>query len=335
VGTNVKTDASIGIGLCSMVSSTPTNTPTNAALGFGTLCSLTTGGGNVAMGWRALVTMTTGNGNTAVGAQAGTAASGTDNAFVGSQSGCQVAGNQNSFFGICSGSTQVSGDSNVAIGFRTALASTTGSCQLAIGFSDTENWLTGDSTKAIKPGAGIIDCANVCGAANQVLVSTGANAIQWKSVNSALAVPNYGSFSSTATQTVGTINVGQPVTLSTVSATGFSIVGGSQITAASAGTYNIQISLQIISTGGGGGLVEVWFVKNGTAITNSNTRYSVKNSNEEEVAALNLVETLTAGQNIQVYWASDNINMTLATLTSTMGGPSIPSAIVTVVPVGA
>ena len=58
-------------------------------------------------------------------------------------------------------------------------------------------------------------------------------------------------------------------------------------------------------------------------------------ANEEEVAALNIVETFTAGQNIQVYWASDNINMTLASLASTMGGPAIPSVIVTVVPVGA
>jgi hypothetical protein len=279
--------------------------------------------------------MTTGDNNTAVGSQAGTAASGTGNVFIGGQSGCQVAGNQNSFFGTCSGCTQVSGDANVAIGTNVALASTTGSCQLAIGFSATDNWLAGDSTKAIKPGAGIIDCANVCGTANQVLVSTGANAVQWKPVNSALAVPNYGSFNSTATQTVGTINVGQPVTLSTVAATNFSIVSSSQITAAVAGTYNVQISFQIISTGAGGGVVEIWFAKNGTPITNSNTRYSVKNANEEEVAALNLIEPFAAGDNIQVFWASDNINMTLATLASTMGGPAIPSAIVTVTPVGA
>jgi hypothetical protein len=166
-----------------------------------------------------------------------------------------------------------------------------------------------------------------------VLTSQG-NAIQWKSVNSAIAAPNYGSFSSTATQTVTTINTGKAVTLSSVAANNFSIVGGSQITAAVAGTYNIQISLQILSTSGGGD-VEVWFVKNGTAIANSGTRYSIKNANEEEVSALNLVETLTAGQNIQVFWASDNINITLATLASTMGGPAIPSAIVTVVPVGA
>jgi hypothetical protein len=222
----------------------------------------------------------------------------------------------------------------VAIGPGTALTNTSGSCQLAIGFSGTENWLTGDSTQAIKPGAGIIDCTNSCGTANLVLTSQG-NAVEWKPVSSALAVPNYGSFNSTATQTVTTLNTGKAVTLSTVATSNFSLVGGTQITAAVAGTYNVQISLQIISTAAGGGVVEVWFVKNGTAITDSNTRYSVKNANEEEVAALNLVETFAAGDNIQVFWASDNLNMTLAALASTMGGPSAPSAIVTVVPVGA
>jgi hypothetical protein len=123
--------------------------------------------------------MTTGDNNTAVGSQAGTAASGTANVFIGGQSGCQVAGNQNSFFGACSGCTQTSGDANVAIGPNVALASTTGSCQLAIGFSATANWLTGDSTKAIKPGAGIIDCASSTGTAGQYLWTTGANQIVW------------------------------------------------------------------------------------------------------------------------------------------------------------
>ena len=260
---------------------------------------------------------------------------GSENVALGAYALCGGGGGLNNVaVGYCAGSNVTTGSCNLMLGNCVQVASATGNAQLAIGFSTTDNWLTGDSTKAIKPGAGIIDCANVCGTANQVLVSTGANKIQWKSVNSALAVPNYGSFLSTSTQTVGTVSTGQPVTLTSVAATNFSLVSGSQITAAVAGTYNIQISLQIISTSGGGD-VEVWFVKNGTAITNSNTRYSIKNANEEEVAALNLVETFAAGDNVQVYWASDNANITLAALASTMGGPAIPSAIVTIVPVGA
>jgi hypothetical protein len=308
----------------------------NVALGNNTLRLNTVGVGNTAVGHRALQN-STGDSNTGVGQDTLSSASGGGNVAIGLSTGQNVSsGASNTLLGAGSGGNVTTGCYNVIIGSGASPGVNSNSC-LYIGTDSAAgfNWLSGDSTKAIKPGAGIIDSTNSCGTVNQVLVSTGANAVQWKPVNSALAVPNYGSFNSTATQTVGTINVGQPVTLSTVAATNFSIVSSSRITAAVAGTYNVQISFQIISTAAGGGVVEIWFAKNGTPITNSNTRYSVKNANEEEVAALNLIETFAAGDNIQVFWASDNINMTLATLASTMGGPAIPSAIVTVVPVGA
>jgi hypothetical protein len=168
------------------------------------------------------------------------------------------------------------------------------------------------------------------------LVSTGANAVQWKSVNSAIGAPNYGNFISTVPQTPLALSTGQPVTLNnTVAASNFSVANGSEITAAAAGIYNLQFSIQIISTGGGGGDVEIWFAKNGSPIPNSNTHFSVKNVNEAEFAALNFIETLAAGDYLQIIWGTDNLNIQLATPTSTMGGPVVPSAIVTIVPVGA
>jgi len=313
----------------------------NVVVGLNNMLNFTTACQNVAIGNCALGTPRTGNGNVAVGYQAGQGVFGDDNVAIGRNAlvgpiGIPPATGpiRNVAIGVDAGRCVTTGECNVFIGPGAGCGCTIESRCLVIAFSPTEPWLTGNGTQAIQPGAGIIDCAASCGTANMVLTSQG-NAVQWKSVNSAIAAPNYGSFISTATQTVTTINTGKAVTLSSVAANNFSLVGGSQITAAVAGTYNIQISLQIISTAGGGGDVEVWFAKSGTAITNSGTRYSIKNANEEEVAALNLVETLTAGQYIEVYWASDNINMTLATLASTMGGPAIPSAIVTIVPVGA
>jgi hypothetical protein len=61
---------------------------------------------------------------------------------------------------------------------------------LAIGFSATDNWLTGDSTKAIKPGAGIIDCAGSCGTVGQVLSSNGSNAIEWITAGGGGGIPD-------------------------------------------------------------------------------------------------------------------------------------------------
>ncbi len=98
---------------------------------------------------------------------------------VGKNSLCLATGGGNTAIGSGAGSAVTTGINNVIIGLNTAVASPTGSCQLALGFSVTDNWLTGTSTKAIKPGAGIIDCANSCGTAGQVLMSNGANAVCW------------------------------------------------------------------------------------------------------------------------------------------------------------
>jgi hypothetical protein len=85
--------------------------------------------------------------------------------------------------GISAGSNITTGSTNVAIGSFVHVADGTDSCQLAIGFAIGCNWLTGNSTKAIQPGAGIIDCDGSCGTAGQVLMSNGANAICWGTVS--------------------------------------------------------------------------------------------------------------------------------------------------------
>jgi hypothetical protein len=166
-----------------------------------------------------------------------------------------------------------------------------------------------------------------------------ASGIFWNSVPVPPApAPNYGSFINTASQTIATAGTPQPVTFdTTVASTNFSLNAGSQITAAEAGLYNIQFSIQLYANPGGGGAVEIWFAKNGSPLANSNTSFSIKNTNEAEFAALNLVEPLNAGDYIELFWSTaDNDNFLYATTAPTaLGGPAIPSVILTVVPVGA
>jgi hypothetical protein len=152
----------------------------NTSVGFQSLLSAQ-GSYNTAVGALANNELVTGACNTVFGYRSGGKNnSGCSNTYTGFQSGCaRVTGNSNVAIGADADTTSTAGSQNVAIGSSVRLASTTGSCQLAIGFSPTDNWLTGTSTKAIKPGAGIIDCANVCGTAGQVLVSTGANGVCW------------------------------------------------------------------------------------------------------------------------------------------------------------
>jgi len=154
----------------------------NTAVGALSLVSNDSGSSNSAFGTNALTANVSGLSNTAVGANAltGTTAA-TGNTAVGTGS---LAGNTlgcfNTALGCNAGSTLVGvSNRNVILGSNVEPLATTGSCQLAIGFDSGCNWLTGNSTKAIKPGAGIIDCANSCGTNRQALVSNGANAVCW------------------------------------------------------------------------------------------------------------------------------------------------------------
>jgi hypothetical protein len=147
--------------------------------------------------------------------------------------------------------------------------------------------------------------------------------------------PNYGEFINTASQPLGAVNVAQPMTFnSTGIANNFSVVSGSQITAAATGVYNLQFSAQLLVTTGGGGTAEIWLRKNGVDVPNSNTKFAVKNTNEAEFAALNYLVQLNAGQYVELMWSADDIHLQLAALPGN-AGPAVPSLIATIVPVGA
>jgi hypothetical protein len=183
---------------CQTTAASPSGTG-NTAIGYNSGLSLSSGGSNTAVGALSLVSNDSGSSNSAFGTNALTAnVSGLSNtavgvnALVGTTAATgntavgtgSLAGNTlgcfNTAIGCNAGSTLVGASNrNVILGSNVEPLATTGSCQLAIGFDSGCNWLTGNSTKAIKPGAGIIDCANSCGTNRQALVSNGANAVCW------------------------------------------------------------------------------------------------------------------------------------------------------------
>jgi hypothetical protein len=152
----------------------------NTGLGGNALYANTTASNNVGIGANALICNTTGGNNNAVGVNAlFNNTTGACNTAMGTNSLCLSNGSFNVALGYLAGCAITTGSNNLVLGYNAQVPVATGSCQLAIGFSTTANWLTGDSTKAIKPGAGIIDCADSCGTAGQVLMSNGANAVCW------------------------------------------------------------------------------------------------------------------------------------------------------------
>lgn len=179
------------------------------------------------------------------------------------------------------------------------------------------------------------------GTNGQILVScsTCTAGLYWASTTlPPFGSPNYGVFLGANSQIILSPGTPQAVQLtSQVSGNNFSLVGGSRITAAVSGIYNLQFSIQLFANPGGGGDVEIWLAKNGVAVPSSNTRFSIKNTNEAEFAALNYVENLVTGQYLELIWSTaDSDNYLYATGAPTaLGGPAIPAVIVTIVPVGA
>ena len=173
----------------------------NTAVGHITMCSLTGAGANqnVALGTSSLCSLTTGLSNDAIGALALLRfQSGCYNVSVGGYSSfCYVTGNFttavghralnvatgccNTSLGAFAGENITTGRGNVAIGPYSHITNPTADNQLTIGYNVGCNWLTGDSSKNIQPGAGIRDCSGNLGTVNQVLCSNGTH-LQWANV---------------------------------------------------------------------------------------------------------------------------------------------------------
>ena len=141
-----------------------------------------------------------------------------------------------------------------------------------------------------------------------------------------------GTFYDTTSQTVLS-GASASITLNTpVISDGISVASNSRLTVTRAGIYNLQFSAQIITTTGGSPDLHIWLRKNGTNVANSNTGVTLKNQNENYVAAWNFVESLNPGEYLELVWyVNGGISAQLSydPPSPTNGGVGVPSVIVT------
>lgn len=141
-----------------------------------------------------------------------------------------------------------------------------------------------------------------------------------------------GTFYDTTTQTVVT-GASASITLNTpVISDGVTLVSNSRITVARTGTYNLQFSAQVQTTVGGSPDVHIWLRKNGNNMTYSNTGISIQNQNQKYVGAWNFVESLIAGDYLELVWyvnGGASAQLVAEPAGPTNGGVGVPSVIVT------
>jgi hypothetical protein len=141
-----------------------------------------------------------------------------------------------------------------------------------------------------------------------------------------------GSFYDTTTQTAAVINTAYAITLDSTSLTQGVSIGTptSRVYVNRTGSYNIQFSLQLVSTNAASKDVYIWADVNGTSVPESATKLTLSGSSNAYVAAWNFVIRMSAGDYFRLMWSTSNTNVQIARIAASAPVPAIPSVILTV-----
>ena len=147
----------------------------------------------------------------------------------------------------------------------------------------------------------------------------------------------YGSFVSLTNQTIASATTAYAVALGTTAESrGVSIVDGSKITFAEAGTFALSFSLQLHNSNNNIQTARVWLRKNGADLANTNSIFDIPGqhggSDGALIASTTIVVTVAAGDNLQLYWSASSTQAFLQYLAdgTSPTRPVTPSAIVAV-----
>jgi len=141
-----------------------------------------------------------------------------------------------------------------------------------------------------------------------------------------------GAFYDTTTQTAAVINTAYAITLNNTSLTQGVSIGTptSRVYVDRTGSYNIQFSLQLVSTNAASKDVYIWADVNGTSVPESATKITLSGSSNAYVAAWNFVIRMSAGDYFRLMWSTSNTNVQIARIAASAPVPAIPSVILTV-----
>jgi hypothetical protein len=139
-------------------------------------------------------------------------------------------------------------------------------------------------------------------------------------------------FYSTTDQTAAATNTGYPVEFeNTYVSSGISIAGANdtRVTASADGIYNFQVTLKTEHTNASTVTLWTWINKNGTDVPYGGQVQTIKGQGSQ-ATFWNFSIDLTAGQYIEMYWATTDTALSLQATPPTAPHPGIPSAIVAV-----
>ena len=148
----------------------------------------------------------------------------------------------------------------------------------------------------------------------------------------------YGAFQDSTNQTAASTTAAYAITLNTTDySNGVYLSNSSRMNVRNAGVYNLQFSIQFKNTTNSSQDADVWFRKNGTNITASNSRFGIpaRHSSGDPshiIAALNYFIELAVGDYLEIMWRVTDTGVTIETFAAGTSPtrPSVPSVITTV-----
>jgi hypothetical protein len=148
----------------------------------------------------------------------------------------------------------------------------------------------------------------------------------------------YGAFQDSTDQTAASTTVAYPMTFNTTDfSNGVYLSNSSRMNVRNAGIYNVQFSVQLENQDSAQHDVDIWFRKNGTNITASNSKFTVPARKSASIfghviAAINYFVELAANDYIEIVWRTESTDVSLeqTPAESSPTRPATPSVIATV-----
>jgi hypothetical protein len=148
----------------------------------------------------------------------------------------------------------------------------------------------------------------------------------------------YGAFQDSTDQTAASTTAAYPMTFDTTDfSNGVYLSNSSRMNVRNAGIYNVQFSVQLENINNEQNDVDIWFRKNGTNITASNSKFTVPARKSATIfghiiAAINYFVELAANDYIEIVWRTESTDVSLeqTPAESSPTRPATPSVIATV-----
>jgi hypothetical protein len=143
---------------------------------------------------------------------------------------------------------------------------------------------------------------------------------------------DYGSFDSTSTQTLAATNTATAITLgTTLSSNGVSIgTPASRLVVVNSGYYDVKATLQLSSNSSNAKTVYVWLRKNGTDEPDTTRAFTNNINNGFTPLSITYPISLAASDYVELYWASNDTDVSLSPITGLAFAPDAPSVLVSV-----